>query len=90
MNQTVQDRPPADASHPDTGPTVEIQIDNRTFMIHRGRNEVSEIKAIGNVPAAYELDQVIDGKLTHLPDDSSVTIKGGEKFLSHPRDNCAS
>jgi ethanolamine utilization protein EutQ (cupin superfamily) len=37
------------------------------------------------VPQADELEQVIDGKLTPLPDGGAVTIKGGEVFMSHVR-----
>lgn len=58
--------------------------------IHRGRQPVSEIKRIGEVPQADQLEQVIDGKLVPLADDAAVTIKGGEEFVSHPRDSGSS
>jgi hypothetical protein len=38
----------------------------------------------------YELEQLIAGKLTPLADGATVTIKGGEVFLSHPKDGGAS
>ena len=50
----------------------------------------SLIKTLGGVPAAYDLEQVIDGKLVPLPDDSAVTLKGGEVFVSHPKDASSS
>jgi len=34
---------------------------------------------------ADELEQLIEGKLTPLPDDGAITIKGGEVFMSHVR-----
>lgn len=72
------------------GPTVTISINNREYSIHRGRETVIEIKKTGNVPLADDLEQVIDGKLTPLPDDGAVTIKGGERFISHPKDSGSS
>jgi hypothetical protein len=74
----------------ETGPIVKITINSKPKEIHRGRNTVAEIKKLGDVPAADELEQVIGGKLTPLPDDGAVTIKGGEVFISHPRDSGSS
>jgi len=72
------------------GPLVKIVVNNQDYDIHRGRQTVAAIKAVANVPVAYELEQVIDGKPTPLPDDGAVTIKGGERFISHPRDASSS
>jgi hypothetical protein len=72
---------------------VTITIDNADVPIHRGRQSVAAIKSAGKVPLAYQLEQVNDGgtpPLTELKDDGSVTIKGGERFLSHPRDSGSS
>jgi hypothetical protein len=76
--------------HPEHGPVVTIEVDNKPVHIHRGHRTVVEIKIAGGVPLAYDLEQVIDGKLKLLPDDGSVTIKGGEIFISHPKDSQAS
>jgi hypothetical protein len=67
------------------GPNVEITINNARKLIHRGRQTVVEIKNVGGVPLADELEQLIDGRLIPLRDDASVTIKGGEIFMSHVR-----
>lgn len=75
------DRPPK----PEPGPEVKITINNTVKAIHRGRHTVGEIKNLGGVPSADELEQLINGKLTPLPDDGAVTIKGGEVFMSHVR-----
>jgi hypothetical protein len=74
--------------HP--GPTVRIVINNSEFEIHRGSRTVVEIKAVGGVPLADDLEQIVEGRLTPLPDDGRVTIKGGEHFVSHPKDSGAS
>jgi len=70
---------------PQTGPEVTILVDNKEYSIHRGRQSVEAIKILAGVPLAYELEQVIDGGPQPLPDDGSVTIKGDERFISHPR-----
>lgn len=76
--------------HPETGPMVSITINNVPIDIHRGRQTVVKIKAAGAVPLADVLEQVIGGKLTPLPDDGAVTIKGGEVFISHVKDGASS
>jgi hypothetical protein len=75
------DKPP----RPEPGPEVHITINGASKQIHRGRQTVVEIKTVGGVPLADELEQLLDGKLTPLPDDGSVVIKGGETFMSHVR-----
>lgn len=67
------------------GELVTITVNNVSHQIHRGSEPVSEIKRIGNVPQADELEELIDGKLVPLNDDAHVTIKGGEVFVSHGR-----
>jgi hypothetical protein len=70
--------------------TVTISINGDEYQLHRGRRTVSELKDAGHVPQADELEQIVDGKLTPLPDDGAVTIKGREQFISHPRDSGSS
>ncbi len=69
---------------------VTITVDTKPYKIHRGRQTVADIKKLAAVPLAFELEQLVDGKLTPVPDDGSVTVKGGEVFLSHPKDGGAS
>ena len=73
------------AAAPEHGSVVTITVDSIQKQIHRGRQTVAEIKSVGGVPAAYQLEQVADGQLNPLPDDGAVVIKGGEVFVSHPR-----
>ena len=69
---------------------VTIKVNTIDRDIHRGRQPVSEIKRVGEVQQADELAQVVDGKLVPLDDSGAVTIKGGEVFVSHPRDSSSS
>jgi len=75
------DKPP----RPEPSPEVHITINGASKLIHRGRQTVVEIKRVGGVPLADELEQLVGGKLTPLPDDGAVTIKGEEVFMSHVR-----
>lgn len=69
---------------------VTIFVNNTPREIHRGRRTVEEIKRVGGVATADELEQVIEGKLTPLADNASIVIKGDERFVSHPRDSGSS
>ena len=70
---------------PQTGPEVTITLNGTPKEIHRGHRTVVELKDVGGIPQADELNQIIDGTLVPLADDGAVTIKGGEEFVSHPR-----
>lgn len=70
---------------------VTVTVNDKTVQIHRGSQEVSEIKRLGGVPAADELAQIIEGQpLKPLPDNGRVVLKGGEEFVSHPKDSGSS
>jgi hypothetical protein len=69
---------------------VSITVDNVMREVERGHYLVSNFKELVHVPAEKDLDQIIDGVLTHLPDDASVKIKGEEVFVSHERSGGAS
>lgn len=86
-NDGVQDHGSSDRQH---GPVVSVTVDNRPVSIHRGRTTVAEIKVAAQVHLAYDLEQVINGSLTLLPDDGAVTIHGDEVFVSHPKDAASS
>ncbi len=72
------------------GPEVTITVNNTAFKIHRGHRTVAEIKTVAGVPLADDLEQNIAGKLVPLVDEGSVVIKGGEEFMSHPKDGSSS
>jgi hypothetical protein len=69
---------------------VKITVNDVQREIHRGRQSVSEIKTVGEVPLNYMLEQLIDGKLTPLDDNGSVVIKGEEVFIGHIKDGASS
>jgi ABC-type Zn2+ transport system, periplasmic component/surface adhesin len=62
---------------------VTITVDGHPYKIHRGNHTVTEIKEVGKVLPADELNQIIDGKIVPLPNDGSVVIKGDEVFVSN-------
>lgn len=69
---------------------VAVSINNVDKQIHRGHQSVEAIKRAGGVALADELVQVIEGQLVPLGDAASVVIKGGERFISQPRDSASS
>jgi hypothetical protein len=75
---------------PQTGPIVTITVDNKEVSIHRGHRSVAEIKEAAGVPPEYVIDQIIGGEIRPLQNNDAVTIKGNERFISHPDDGRAS
>ncbi|MEP7375977.1 MAG: multiubiquitin domain-containing protein [Chitinophagaceae bacterium] len=75
---------------PDEGVLVEIFINDKKYEVKRGKYTVAELKTIGGVPQADELEELVDGKLTPLKDNVAVLIKGCEQFFSHKRDGTSS
>lgn len=76
--------------HPQQGQIVKITVNRVTYEIHRGRQTVKAIKELANIALADQLELVACGYLEPLSDDGVVTLKGGEVFLSHPRDGGSS
>jgi len=68
--------------HPQNGPTVQITVNDKPLILHRGRQTIAAIKTAAGVPLADRLDQVIDGKLTAIDQDGAVTLHGDEVFVS--------
>jgi hypothetical protein len=69
---------------------VRIKINDKTYEVPPGPTLVSKLKEIAGVPAADELEQVVDGKLEPLPDNGTVDVKDGDRFISHPRTGSSS
>lgn len=70
---------------------VSIKVNDGSVEIHRGSQTVGEIKRLGGVAAADELAQVLEGQpLKSLADDGRVVIRGGEEFVSYPKDSSSS
>jgi hypothetical protein len=69
---------------------VTITVNNQAYQIHRGRQSVAAIKRLAGIPQADELGEDVNGTLTPLADGGAVTIKGGERFVSYPKDSASS
>jgi uncharacterized protein YabE (DUF348 family) len=63
---------------------VDITVDGKQHKIKRGSEPVATIKKVAGVAAAYQLDQDVNGVLTPLDQNGTVTINGGEVFVSFP------
>ncbi|MBS1501479.1 MAG: multiubiquitin domain-containing protein [Bacteroidetes bacterium] len=69
---------------------VVIEVDGKKYPVKPGKYTVAQIKVIGKVPAGYDLEEVVAGKLDLLADNGSVEIKGCEVFKSHVKDGSSS
>jgi hypothetical protein len=69
---------------------VIIIVNELNYKIEAGLRSVAEIKTVGQVPLGYDLEQLIDGKLTPLKDEAVVEIKGNEIFFGHVKDGSSS
>jgi hypothetical protein len=64
---------------------VAVIVDGVEQKVPKGTYLVSQFKALVGVDPAKELDEVVHGQLKPLDDNAEITIKGGEKFVSHVR-----
>lgn len=69
---------------------VRIEVNAKEVRISRGLHTVRQVEEAAGCPITFELEQIIHGKLVPLADDAVVDIKGGERFLCHPRDGASS
>jgi hypothetical protein len=79
----------ASKPHPERD-LVEIKINRVEYKIPRGPLKVTSLKDLAEIPPADEVEQVRHGNLEPIADDATLEIKGGEKFISHPRDGGSS
>lgn len=64
---------------------VAVTVDGVEHKVPKGTYLVSKFKALVGVDPAKVLDEVVRGQLSPLDDNAEITIKGGEKFVSHAR-----
>jgi uncharacterized ubiquitin-like protein YukD len=69
---------------------VTIHIDQTEYKTKAGKHSVAELKAMANIPLAYELEQLINGELIPLDDNAIIDINGCEIFFGHPRTGSSS
>ncbi len=65
-------------------------MNNKEVYAHPGRYPIATIKKLAGVPLADDLDELVECTLKPLPDAESVTIRGSEIFVSHPKDGGSS
>jgi hypothetical protein len=63
---------------------VDITIGGKPFKVVAGNYTGAQIKKIGGVPPADDLEQIIEKKIVPIADTAPVCIKGGEVFIHHP------
>ena len=69
--------------------TVVVFINGDKKTIDAGSYVVSKLKEVLGVPADYEL-AIKDKEIVPLKDDETITVKNGEKFVSHVRHGSSS
>ena len=69
---------------PQTGSQVEIFVDDRAVLIHRGRQTIAFIKEKAGVAQVDQLQLETPDGLVKLDQNGSFTIKGGERFTVLP------
>jgi hypothetical protein len=83
MMQEVQKQP--ESQQPVHGHKVPVTVDSRTVEIEAREWMVSKLKTALGVDQSRELEQVVDGKLVPLDDNSRIHIRAHEVFISHVR-----
>jgi hypothetical protein len=65
--------------------TVTIIVNSTPKTLPKGKHLVSDLKRLVGIPADYEMDQMIHGVFTSLPDTDEIHIKDGDQFIGHVR-----
>jgi hypothetical protein len=71
--------------HEDHKQRVTVIVDRKEHKVEPGTYVVSEFKRVVHVDPEKELEEIVHGELKPLDDGASITIKGGEVFVSHVR-----
>ncbi len=72
--------------HRDRGnnaPVVTVTLNGAARKLRSGSYTGRQLRDALDVPAQYELDQVIDKDFRPIADSDHVVVKGGECFVSH-------
>jgi hypothetical protein len=75
-----QPTPPAKPPH-----KVKVTVDSKSLEVRPGEYIVSAFKEEVKVEAAKVLEKLVDGEWKPLDDSATITIGGGEEFMSHVR-----
>ena len=72
--------------HPHPPKLIAVTIDTHRKEIAAGEYTGATLKQALDVPADYELDQVLKGEFVEIADAATIVLeKGGEHFVSHVR-----
>lgn len=82
MNSTSQSKKEKDP--------VTIKINGTGYTVSPGNHTVVELKQLGGVPLADDLNEIKNKKPHVLKDDGSTHIEGEEVFVSNPKGSGAS
>jgi uncharacterized protein YegP (UPF0339 family) len=70
--------------HHEDDTNVTITIKGKPYRICKGAQSVTDIKRLGDIPVGHILLLIEGTKITRLPEDKKVIIRGGEVFDSTP------
>ncbi len=91
MQEHKQDnRDEGGAVIPQPNREVVVIVDSHKKKVVAGSWIVAEFKKAVGVDASRALDEVIGGEFKPLEDNSRISIKGGEMFVSHVRQGSSS
>lgn len=62
---------------------VSIRVNGVSQTIHRGSYTVTELKQTFHIPSAEQFGEVKGTEVIDLPNDTRITVKGGEVFISY-------
>jgi hypothetical protein len=74
----------------DCNHVVGVHVNNAKVVLQPGRYDVATFKKIAGVPQADDLDELVNCKLHHVPDNGHMNLKGCEIFISHVKEGGAS
>jgi hypothetical protein len=64
---------------------VHVRVDDADHTILPGTYSALDLKQRFSIPQDYALERVMDGKFCPVDDSATITIHGGEVFISHVR-----
>jgi hypothetical protein len=73
--------------HPQTDHKVAVTVDHNLHHVYPGPYVVSTFKEIVRVPGSDILGRVVDGRAVAVDDSATITIAGGDVFISRLREH---
>ncbi len=82
-DQSISSRRDDHLDHGNHAPIVTVTLNGAARKLRSGRYTGRQLKDALDVPAQYELDQVVEKDFRPISDSDHLVIKGGECFVSH-------